>query len=270
MKFKMALAIAGSDPSGGAGIQADIKTFTSLGIYCGAVITCLTVQNTFGVREIIFLKPALVAEQLKAVFKDIDFSFVKIGMIGSEAIARAVSKYIDKKTVVYDPVMFSKKGFHLMKKKEIKEIKNLIIKKSTIITPNYPELLELVERKTEDPFKATEILLDEFLNLKAVLVKGGHWQENENKVVDMLVLRNRGRVEKYYFRHKRIYTKNTHGTGCTLSSAITAFLSMGKEIPEAVEQAIKYTYALIKKAAEVKIGKGNGALPHFIMHPKNF
>jgi len=270
MKFKMALAIAGSDPSGGAGIQADIKTFTSLGVYCGAVVTSLTVQSTLGVKKVEYLEASFVESQLKVVLEDIDFPFVKIGMIGNETIARVVGKYIDDRVVVYDPVMLSKKGFPLMRRHDFSKIKNYIIKKSAIVTPNYLELIELVGEKRKDPLEAGKMIFDEFFNLKAILIKGGHYKEKENVVSDILLLQGKGKIETYYFKHKRVFTKNTHGTGCTLSSAITAFLSMGKEIPEAVEQAIKYTYALIKKAAEAKIGKGNGALPHFIMHPKNF
>lgn len=270
MKYNWTLAIAGSDPSGGAGIQADIKAFTTLGVYCGAVVTCLTVQNSLGVREVKLLEASFVEKQLRTVFEDIDFSFIKIGMIGDEDIARVISKYIDGKTVVYDPVMLSKGGFPLTRKGNFKKINSCIMNKSTIITPNYPELLELVERKSREPVEAGRIILDKFLNLKGVLIKGGHYKEKENNVYDILLLREKGKIEVYYFKHRRIFTRNTHGTGCTLSSAISAFLSKGKEIPNAVELAINYTYKLIKKARKLKIGRGNGALPHFMGYIKNF
>ncbi len=261
---KKVLSIAGSDPSGGAGIQADIKTFTSLGVYGGAVITCLTVQNTLSVSDVFFLKGEFVKREISAVLKDIDISFIKIGMLGNSDIAQAVGETLEGYFIVCDPVMISKSGYPLMEESSMKAVERFVICKSSILTPNYHELMKLTKNKLKNPIEAGKTLLKKYENLQAILVKGGHIDESGEIITDTLIFKEKGRIEKAEYSHRRFFTKNTHGTGCTLSSAITAFLARNNNMVKSVEMAINYVNSLIEMAAKNTIGKGNGALLHHL------
>ncbi len=265
MKYKKVLAIAGSDPSGGAGIQADLKTFTSLGVYGSAVITGLTVQNTRNVKDVLYLPPQFVKEQIQTVLEDIDISYIKTGMLGNAETAEAAGKAVKGYFIICDPVMVSKSGKPLLQDKAVEALKKHIIAQSTILTPNYHELMRLTDMKYKNPLEAGQALLEKYDHLRALLVKGGHIEEEEKTVTDTLLIKEGKAINNYNFPHPRIKTVNTHGTGCTLSSAITAYLARGEKIKRAVYLAVDYVFQLIKLAARHKIGKGNGALPHYLI-----
>ena len=252
------LIIAGSDSSGGAGIQADIKTVTSLGCYAMTAITAVTAQNTTGVKSIIAIKPKEISNQIEFTSRDIKPNAIKIGMLHSQKVISAVIKSLEKiKTnkIVLDPVMVAKGGAKLINNQAIKDIKNRLLKKIFLITPNIPEAELLTKRKinsTDDMIAAGKILLK--LGAKNVLIKGGHL--NSNQMYDILLNKKIIKV----FKNKKYKSRNTHGTGCTLSSAITANLSCGKDLIKSCELGIKYVNEAIK--SNLKLGKGNGPINH--------
>ena len=252
------LIIAGSDSSGGAGIQADIKTVTALGCYAMTAITAVTAQNTNGVKSIIPINPKEISNQIEFTAKDIKPNAIKIGMLHSKKVISAVIKSLKKITVnkiVLDPVMVAKGGAKLINNQAIKDIKNKLIKKIFLITPNIPEaelLTKIKINSTDDMIVAGKILLK--LGAKNVLIKGGHLKSN--KMNDILLTKKIVKV----FNSKKYTTKNTHGTGCTLSSAITANLSCGKDLIKSCELGIKYVNEAIK--SNLNYGKGNGPINH--------
>ena len=252
------LIIAGSDSSGGAGIQADIKTVTSLGCYAMTAITAVTAQNTTGVKSIIAIKPKEISNQIDFTSRDIKPNAIKIGMLHSQKVISAVIKSLKKiKTnkIVLDPVMVAKGGVKLINNQAIKDIKNRLLKKIFLITPNIPEAELLTKREinsTDDMIAAGKILLK--LGAKNVLIKGGHL--NSNQMYDILLNKKIIKV----FKNKKYKSRNTHGTGCTLSSAITANLSCGKDLIKSCELGIKYVNEAIK--SNLKLGKGNGPINH--------
>jgi hydroxymethylpyrimidine/phosphomethylpyrimidine kinase len=252
------LIIAGSDSSGGAGIQADIKTVTSLGCYAMTAITAVTAQNTTGVKSIIAIKPKVISTQIEFTSKDIKPNAIKIGMLHSKQVISAVIRSLKKikiNKIVLDPVMVAKGGTKLINNQAIEVIKNKLIKKIFLITPNIPEAELLTGKRvnsTEDMIKAGKSLIK--LGAKNVLIKGGHL--NSNKIYDILL--NKKII--IIFKSKKYRTKNTHGTGCTLSSAITANLSCGKDLIKSCELGIKYVNEAIK--SNLKLGKGNGPINH--------
>ena len=269
MKLKSKiLIIAGSDSSGGAGIQADIKTVTSLGSYAMTAITAVTAQNTNGVKKVYPIKPKDIKEQIIYTCKDIKPDIIKIGMLHSTKVILSVKEALKKiKTSrdVLDPVMIAKGGAQLINKSAIKTLRNKLIKEAYLITPNIPEAEVLTKIKINginDMIKAGNILLK--FGVKNVLIKGGH--SKSNMLVDILL----NRKELKIFKNKRIITKNTHGTGCTLSSAIATFLSCGKPIKKSCELGIKYVNQSIK--TNPKYGKGHGPVNHLnsFMINKNF
>lgn len=279
MEIKKVLSIAGSDPSGGAGIQADLKTFSALGVYGAAVITSLTVQNTQKVFDALLMPGEFVKEQIDAVLDDIDISFIKIGMLGNAEIAKSVGECLGewsrKRTsglkvpegVVCDPVMISKSGYPLMKEDAMRAVMDYVIPVSTVLTPNLHELEKISEftgGPALSPVRSAEVILDQFENLQAILVKGGHIDESGTAATDTLVMRLDDKYRNLTFTHKRYPTRNTHGTGCTLSSAIVSYLARGMDIAEAVENAVDFVQKLIAFAADNPIGKGNGPLIHII------
>ena len=252
------LIIAGSDSSGGAGIQADIKTVTALGSYAMTAITAVTSQNTTGVKSIQSIKPREVSEQIEFTSKDIKPDAIKIGMLHSAEVINAVLKSLNKinvKKIILDPVMVAKGGTKLIDNRSIKILKSKLIKKVSLITPNIPEaeILTKIEINTkEDMIFAANKLIES--GAKNVLIKGGHL---EHKFVhDVLV----NKFEIKIFNSLRYKTKNTHGTGCTLSSAITTYLSCGKPIKKSCELGIKYVNSAIK--TNPKYGKGHGPINH--------
>lgn len=252
------LIIAGSDSSGGAGIQADLKTVTSLGSYGMTAITAVTVQNTTGVKSVVSIDPKKIYEQIVFTSEDIKPDAIKIGMLHSTEVIKKVLKALEKikvKKIILDPVMIAKGGARLIDEKAIKILKKELIKKVDLITPNIPEAEVLTEMKintVEDMILAANKLV--VLGAKNVLIKGGHL--NKKKLFDIFLSKKDFKI----FESKKFITKNTHGTGCTLSSAITTFYSCGKSIKKSCELAIKYVNSAIK--SNPKLGKGHGPINH--------
>ena len=252
------LIIAGSDSSGGAGIQADIKTITALGSYAMTAITAVTAQNTTGVKSIIGIDPKDIFSQIIYTCKDIKPDAIKIGMLNSPGVIRSVLKalnIIKIKKIVLDPVMVAKGGAKLIDDKAIQLLKLKLIKKVLLVTPNIPEAEILTKTKilnNQDMIYAANKILE--LGAKNVLIKGGH-SKNKN-VIDIFI--NKKGVK--FFDNKRYNTKNTHGTGCTLSSAVTTFVSCGKPVKKSCELGIMYVNSAIK--SNPKYGKGHGPINH--------
>ena len=258
----IAVTIAGSDSGGGAGIQADLKTFSALGVYGASVIAALTAQNTKGVTGIHDVPPAFVTAQIDAVFSDLAVNAVKIGMLSHPDVIAAVADGLDRyrqDKVVLDPVMVAASGDRLLAAEAVDVLRSVLIPKAMLITPNLPEaaaLLETAMAQTESEMQEQgEKLLA--LGAKAVLMKGGHAAGAES--VDLL-------IEPHSVARlaaERIDTANTHGTGCTLSSAIAAGLAKGLPLAEAVREAKAYVTAAIAASDQLKIGHGHGPVHHF-------
>ena len=252
------LIIAGSDSSGGAGIQADIKTVTALGSYAMTAITAVTSQNTIGVKSIEAISPLEISKQIEFTSKDIKPDAVKIGMLHSANVIKAVIKSLNKinvKKIILDPVMVAKGGTKLIDSHSIKILKSKLINKVSLITPNIPEAEILTKKKissVDDMIKAARILLS--LGSKNVLIKGGHLK---TRIMQDIFL-NKNEIS--VFKNKKIYTKNTHGTGCTLSSAIATYYSCGKTLKKSCEMAINYVNHSIGTGP--RYGKGNGPINH--------
>ena len=252
------LIIAGSDSSGGAGIQADIKTVTSLGSYAMTAITAVTAQNTTGVNSIVSINPKEILKQIVFTCEDIKPDAIKIGMLHSPRVIKAVIsalKIIKVSKIVLDPVMVAKGGAKLIDDKAIDILKKNLIKRAFLITPNIPEAEVLTNIKinnSKDMIKATHILLK--LGAKNVLIKGGHLKSNSMQ--DILVNNKTIKI----FKNKKFLTKNTHGTGCSLSSAIATFLSCGKLLNKSCELGIKYVNEAI--GSNLNFGKGHGPINH--------
>lgn len=258
-KYKVeTLTIAGSDCSGGAGIQADLKTFSAIGTYGMSVITAITAQNTKGVLKVENLSVDIIKSQIESIIEDIPPKATKIGMVSEEEIIKELA-YLLKKyklpNIVLDPVMISKSGFSLLNPNAKNALKKYLIPLADIVTPNIPEAEELSEIKIdniEDMKRAGKIILD--LGSNYVLIKGGHLN---GEAIDLLL--NKDKIE--IFKSERLNRKNTHGTGCTLSSAITANLALGKSMPEAVKESKNYITEAIKYSYQ--IGHGIGPVNHF-------
>ncbi|MEA2985565.1 MAG: hydroxymethylpyrimidine/phosphomethylpyrimidine kinase [Alphaproteobacteria bacterium] len=258
----IAVTIAGSDSSGGAGIQADLKTFSALGVYGASVITALTAQNTRGVSGIHDVPPAFITAQIDAVFSDLEVRAVKIGMLSQPAAIKAVAaglKRHEVKNIVLDPVMVAASGDRLLAPEAVEVLLRVLIPRATLITPNLPEaaaLLDALEARTEPEMKEQAQQLLE-LGAKAVLLKGGHATGAES--VDFLVQP----TSVARLAADRIPTVNTHGTGCTLSSAIAAGLAKGLSLAEAVREGKAYVTAAIAASGKLHIGHGFGPTHHF-------
>ena len=252
------LIIAGSDSSGGAGIQADIKTVTSLGGYAMTAVTAITVQNTYGVKKVIPVKPRDIEDQILYTCRDLKPNVLKIGMLQSKKVIFSVLKTLKKiktRKIILDPVMVSKGGVKLINDSAIRYLKKNLIKKVYIITPNIPEaevLTNIKIKNKNDMIKAGNILLR--MGAQNVLLKGGH---KRSKYVEDIFLNKK---ELKIFKNLRLKTKNTHGTGCTLSSAIATFLSCGKNIKNSCEYGIKYVNQAIR--SNLNFGKGHGPINH--------
>lgn len=255
--MKVALTIAGSDCSGGAGIQADLKTMTTNGVFAESVITALTAQNTTGVFGVFESSPEFVTQQLDAVFTDIYPDAVKIGMVSSAPIIKAIAEGLKKyeaKNIVIDPVMVSTSGSKLLQDDAISTLEEVLFPLATLLTPNIPEaeiLSNIKINSAEDMTKAAEIIGKKYN--AAVLLKGGHSINDAN---DLLYSKG----EFKWFSGKRIDNPNTHGTGCTLSSAIASNLAKGMNLDEAVESAKAYISGAL--AAMLDLGKGSGPMNH--------
>jgi len=252
------LIIAGSDSSGGAGIQADIKTVTALGSYAMTSITAITSQNTTGVKSITPISAREISKQIEFTSKDIKPDAIKIGMLHSGEVINAVLKSLKKisvKKIILDPVMVAKGGAKLIDNRSIKILQSKLIKKVSLITPNIPEAEILTKTKifsTDDMIHAAKILMN--LGAKNVLIKGGHLK---SKIMQDIFL---SKNEISVFKNKKINTKNTHGTGCTLSSAIATYYSCGKTLKKSCEMAIKYVNHSIGTGP--RYGKGHGPINH--------
>jgi len=262
MTTAIAVTIAGSDSGGGAGIQADLKTFSALGVYGASVITALTAQNTRGVTAIHDVPPAFIAQQIDAVFSDLDVKVVKIGMLSQPAVIEAVAAGLErhKQTqVVLDPVMVATSGDRLLAPAAVESLRRVLIPRALVITPNIPEAAALLEAPPAQSESAMREQAERLIGLgaRAVLIKGGHHEGAES--VDLLVEETR----HTRLAASRVETRNTHGTGCTLSSAIAAGLAKGLGLLEAVRDAKDYVTAAIGAADRLTIGSGHGPVHHF-------
>jgi len=258
----IALTIAGSDSSGGAGIQADLKTFSALGVYGASVITALTAQNTRGVASIHDVPAEFVTAQIDAVFADLAVDAVKIGMLASFDIVAVVARGLEQhqaRNVVLDPVMVATSGDLLLRADAIDAVRRELIPRVRLVTPNLPEAAALLDTdvagsEVEMRKQAAQLLA---AGAKAVLIKGGHGHGTES--VDLLV----DHAGFTRFAAPRFATRNTHGTGCTLSSAIAAGFAKGLTLADAVSDAKNYVTAAIAAADQLSIGKGHGPVHHF-------
>lgn len=263
MKYTIVLSIAGSDCSGGAGIQADIKTLSALGCYAASVITAVTVQNTCGVRKVYPIPPQAVAEQLQAVSDDMEIDAIKIGMVTDEGIINVLADFLVSSGIpsVFDPVLISSSGFPLVTPKSLELIRDRLIPLCTLVTPNLREAEVLSGYpicKTDDMAAAGLRILS--TGCKAVLVKGGHLDGNDMR--DLLVT-GTSPQDLYSYHAAKIDSPNTHGTGCTLSSAIAAYMAQHIPLPQAVALGKEYLTQALSAGKDIAIGKGHGPLNHF-------
>jgi hydroxymethylpyrimidine/phosphomethylpyrimidine kinase len=257
------LTIAGFDGSGGAGIQADLKTFSALGCYGTTALTAIPIQNTLGVKSVYSLSANCVKEQIEAILEDISIDAIKIGMLHRQEIIEAVTSMLSMTkniSIVLDPVMVAKSGDDLLLSDAIKTMQTLLFPMVTVLTPNLLEASKFLGRKISNPQEMEEgakALVE--MGPQAIVIKGGHLQGD---CKDCLVLRNH-KSDIHWFTEPRIATKNTHGTGCTFSAAIAAFLARGSSIVDAVKEAKLYLTEAIQTGARITIGKGSGPVHHF-------
>ncbi len=251
------LSIAGSDPSGGAGVQADLKTFAALGCYGMAVITSLTAQNTHGVRSVIDVPERFVKDQIAAIFDDIEVAAVKIGMLSSVDVINAVADCLEKykpRNIVLDPVMVASSGDSLITSDAVSVMKERLIPLTDVLTPNIPEAEKLSRKSVIDMERSAQGLLE--LGSRAVYLKGGHLKGSV--ALDVLAYDDITKV----FEAPRIDTQNTHGTGCTLSAAIAAYLAMGESLSDSCAKAKKYLSNALENAHKLNVGSGHGPVHH--------
>lgn len=270
-----ALTIAGFDGSGGAGIQADLKTFSALGCYGTTALTALPVQNTMGVRSIYDINTGCVEEQIKAVLEDIPIDAIKIGMLHRQEIIESVANILnhyEATNIVLDPVMVAKSGDKLLMPKAISSMKEKLLPITTVLTPNLSEASELLGREVCDKAQMEKAALDLIqMGPQVVIVKGGHLNGDCD---DCVCLKN-PHLEIHWLSTPRIQTRNTHGTGCTFSAAIAAFLARGFTILDSINHAKEYLTQAIDAGRGLKIGQGNGPVHHFhhlwnfLLHPEN-
>lgn len=260
------MTIAGSDSGGGAGIQADLKTFSALGVYGASAITAITAQNTLGVRGIQAISPDILRGQIEAVWEDISIDAVKIGMLHNNDAITVVSEAIDRcrpRWVVLDPVMISTSGSKLLEDDTIDRLIGQLFKQVDLVTPNRDEaafITGIPIRNEQEMEQAGLALLA--MGCRAVLMKGGHLADNGSST-DMLFIQGERPIR---LSVPTVATGNTHGTGCTLSSAITAYLALGETLPEAVRKGKAYLTAALLEGADTQVGHGHGPVNHFF-HP---
>ncbi len=258
----IAVTIAGSDSGGGAGIQADLKTFSALGVYGASVVTALTAQNTQGVRAIHSVPADFVTAEIDAVFSDLKVDAVKIGMLGAPDVIAAVAVGLERwrqRRIVLDPVMVAASGDALVPDEAVAAIRDLLIPRAMIVTPNLPEAARLLGEPVAADRAAMEAQAKRLLDIgaHAVLIKGGHAGGDES--ADFLLTA----ISRRWLVAPRVATENTHGTGCTLSSAIAAGLARGRHLEAAVIAAKEYISAAIAAADRLQVGKGRGPVHHF-------
>ncbi|MFV0431868.1 MAG: bifunctional hydroxymethylpyrimidine kinase/phosphomethylpyrimidine kinase [Alphaproteobacteria bacterium] len=253
------LSIAGSDSGGGAGIQADLKSISANGCYGLSVITAITAQNSYAVTDIHKTPLETITSQLKAVFEDMPIDAIKIGMLGDKDMVQTVASFLKAQPklppIILDPVMVSKAGAPLLEMDAITSLKEQLLPLATLVTPNLPEAQILADLEDEED---AEILAKNIGKSLNILIKGGH-QKGE-KSIDYLYLAD-GHIHS--FEQKRINSKNTHGTGCSLSSAIAAQMALGKDIRTAVKEAKQYISHAIQTSQHWQMGKGHGPISHF-------
>lgn len=263
------LTIAGFDGSGGAGIQADLKTFSALGCYGMTALTALPVQNTVGVKSIYDISPLCVEEQLRTILDDIQIHSLKIGMLYTQEIIEVVANVLNDykpSHIVLDPIMLSKSGHKLLLPTAITAMKNLLFPITTVLTPNLLEASEILEREIQTKNQIEQAAIDLVeTGPRAVVIKGRH---SDGSYDDCLCIKN-STVKIYWLSHLKIQTNNTHGTRCTFSAAIAAFLAKGFDINEAVKHAKEYLVKSIEAGARFRIGCGSGPIHHF-HHLKDF
>lgn len=265
-KYPVVLTIAGSDPSGGAGIQADIKTCTALGVYSCAVITAMTAQNTCGVSGVFPTPTDFLRLELTSVLDDIRPDAVKIGMLPDRESALAVTEILESRgldNIVTDPLLVSTSGHRLSDTESATDQFRELFGISAVVTPNIPEAEALIGHRIESDEEmadAAEAIVNEF-KCKAAVLKGGH--SSGNILTDHIAIRDSdGRIRRSIFRHKKVPTINTHGTGCTLSSAIAAHLAAGYDLDKAIFRAILWLTEAIKAGAGYRTGRGYGPVNH--------
>lgn len=263
MRYPTALTIAGSDSGGGAGIQADLKTFSALGVFGASVLTALTAQNTREVRGIEAVSVEFIRQQLETVLDDLVVDVVKTGMLVNPSVVKLIADVIDTyniRQVIIDPVMVSTSGANLTKADIGSAIRDLLYPRLTLLTPNIPEteqLTGMAVRTEKERDAAGKILLEE--GCKAVLIKGGHWTSEETST-DVLYMQGQ---EPLRFSTPFVRSNNMHGTGCSLASAVAAFIARGEELSVAVQKAKDYITNAIEAGANVNFGSGNGPVNHF-------
>ncbi|MFA5520585.1 MAG: bifunctional hydroxymethylpyrimidine kinase/phosphomethylpyrimidine kinase [Castellaniella sp.] len=260
------LSIAGVDPSGGAGILADVKAMSALGAYGMAVVAALTAQNTQAVTAIHAVPPEFVVRQIDTLFEDVRVDAVKIGMLGRQSVIRAVAEAMARWTpphLVLDPVMVAKSGDHLLESRAVGELREALLPQASLITPNLPESGVLLDMRPPENLAEMRRQAERLRRLLAddgerwVLLKGGHLPGDG--LVDLL--HDGDRMIEY--QGSRIATRNTHGTGCTLSAAIAALLPRTGSVPDAVERARSYLITAIRQADRLSVGSGHGPVHHF-------
>lgn len=261
-RYPVVLSIAGSDSGGGAGIQADLKTTSALGCFGTTAITAITVQNTVGVFGIHQVPVQIVVGQIQAVMEDLKPSSIKIGMVYSAELAVAISEILNRYPgvpIIFDPVMVSSSGNRLIEDDTVATFKELLLPLATLLTPNLDEaaILAEMEIKTIYHMKQAALRLLQY-GCKAVLIKGGHL---EGPDLFDIYLNQAG--DERIFSSARVDTNNTHGTGCTLSSAIASFIALGHDLTDSISRAIDYTHQAIEQGKEVTAGAGHGPLNHF-------
>lgn len=262
-RYYAVLSVAGSDSSGGAGIQADLKTLSALGVYGATAITAITAQNTEGVHSQFTLPPQMVYDQIRAVIDDIRPLVIKIGMLSTAEVASAVADALTGCSIpiILDPVMVSSSGHRLLSVEAQEVVKQRLLPMSLLLTPNIPEM-EALTRMPLSTLAERECAARHLLALgaKAVLLKGGH-EEGDIKR-DILYQERGNMVTSTYLSTPTVYTKNIHGTGCTLSSAIAAYMARGDKLEEAVARAKEYISKAIEAGADISIGRGFGPVNH--------
>lgn len=261
--YPTVLSIAGSDSGGGAGIQADLKTFSSLGVYGATAITAITAQNTQGVHSQFALPPQMVYDQIIAVMEDIHPSVIKIGMLSNLQVATVVADALERYSIpiILDPVMVSSSGHRLLSAEAQEVLKERLLPMAQLITPNIPEMEALSDMPLltiSDKYNAAKHLLS--LGVQSVLLKGGH-EEGDTKV-DILYQKSPQGIVACSFSSDTLNTRNIHGTGCTLSSAIAAYMARGLDLKDAVSSAKIYITEAIKAGADISVGKGYGPVNH--------
>lgn len=264
------LSIAGSDPSGGAGIQADLKTATSIGVFAAAAITCLTVQNSRGVQTIQPLAASLVKDQVAAVLMDHDVSYIKIGMTGTREIVEVLSELLKtfRGEVVLDPVLAASTGEDFFKTDGAELLKKQLLKHISYLTPNRMELEQFTGKSIKNQSEAVECarqLLTEFTGLKGITVKGGHLESKNSEITDFLVMQSGTVTES---KRSRIDNMNLHGTGCTYATAFSSYICLGRDPVSAFLQTGSYMDTIIKAGMKQTVSKSckNGPLLHYL-HP---